>query len=95
MSFFKSLIVVILKLFFSPRINSTFLLLFKYKLASSVIFKLLVLYKVNNYYDPESEISISWKDPILNLPWPMKEEDIILAKKDSDAISFDELDIKF
>ena len=55
----------------------------------------MVLYKVNNYYDPESEISISWNDPILNLPWPMKEEDIILAKKDSEAISFSELDIKF
>ena len=55
----------------------------------------MVLYKVNNYYDPESEISISWNDPILNLPWPMKEEDIILAKKDSEAISFNELDIKF
>ena len=55
----------------------------------------MVSYKVNNYYNPGSEISISWKDPALNLPWPMNEKDIILTKKDSEAPYLNQLNIDF
>ena len=44
-------------------------------------------YKCSNYYLPEDEGSIHWKDPDLNIKWPSNLE-IVVSKKDSKADSF-------
>lgn len=44
------------------------------------------LYKTTNYYHRESEGSISWNDPELNIPWPAK--NVLLSEKDQQAQSF-------
>jgi len=46
-----------------------------------------VFYKVTGFYEPESEISLMWNDPDLAIMWP-KVENIILSKKDRNALSF-------
>ena len=45
------------------------------------------VYKCTNYYDPNSEQSIKWDDPTLNINWPISVEPS-LSKKDSDAVNF-------
>ena len=42
-------------------------------------------YKCTNYYLPEDEGSIHWKDPDLNIKWPSNLE-IFVSKKDSKAL---------
>lgn len=42
----------------------------------------IVNYKCDNYYDPESEGSILWNDPQLNIDWRLAAEDILLSDKD-------------
>lgn len=44
-------------------------------------------YKCTNYYLPEDEGSIHWKDPDLNIKWPSNLE-IFVSQKDSKADSF-------
>jgi dTDP-4-dehydrorhamnose 3,5-epimerase len=42
-----------------------------------------LLYKTTDYYDPESERTIRWNDPSLNVPWPIKPGEIpTLSQKD-------------
>ena len=55
----------------------------------------LVTYKVNNYYSPKNEISISWKDPAMNITWPLTEDEITLADKDLNAASLYEHNLNF
>ncbi len=40
------------------------------------------LYKCDNYYQPESERGIYYKDAELNIDWGLPEEEIILSAKD-------------
>ena len=47
-----------------------------------------VVYKVDNYYTPDSEGSIRWNDLDLGIGWPV--DNPILSKKDSEAKSFRE-----
>lgn len=47
-----------------------------------------VYYKCTNYRDEKSELTIDWKDPELNIPWPIKNP--ILSKKDQTGISLKE-----
>lgn len=47
-----------------------------------------VLYKMDNYYAPESEGSIKWDDRDLGIDWPV--DNPILSEKDSKAKSFRE-----
>ena len=47
-----------------------------------------VVYKVDNYYAPDSEGSIRWNDPDLGIDWPMNNP--ILSEKDLKAKSFRE-----
>lgn len=47
----------------------------------------IVYYKVDNYYKPEFEGGISWKDPNINIDWELKkfgisEKDLIVSDKD-------------
>tara|TARA_B100000989_G_C19477884_1_gene443769 strand:+ start:523 stop:1056 length:534 start_codon:yes stop_codon:yes gene_type:complete len=42
----------------------------------------LVSYKVDNYYDPESEYGISYDDKYLNIDWGVNYNDIIISEKD-------------
>lgn len=45
-------------------------------------------YKVDNRYSPESECSIQWDDPFLNINWQLDPNEILLSKKDKDALPF-------
>ena len=49
------------------------------------------LYKTTNYYAPECERSISWKDPALRIEWPLTGEPLLSAK-DERAPSFAEVE---
>lgn len=46
-------------------------------------------YKVDNPYAPQSEASILFNDPTLNIHWPIKKEQIIMSEKDKAAVSFE------
>ncbi|MDH3322478.1 MAG: dTDP-4-dehydrorhamnose 3,5-epimerase [Flavobacteriaceae bacterium] len=50
-------------------------------------------YKCSNYYNTDSEASILWNDPDLNIDWGIKEP--ILAKKDELAQKFSTFDNPF
>lgn len=50
-------------------------------------------YKCDNFYAPESEESLAWNDPGLNILWPIK--DPILSKKDSEAKLFKDFNSPF
>ncbi|EFB2829980.1 MULTISPECIES: dTDP-4-dehydrorhamnose 3,5-epimerase [Escherichia] len=43
------------------------------------------LYKTTNYYMPSAEGCIRWDDPVLNIDWPMKANELILSDKDKNA----------
>lgn len=47
-----------------------------------------VLYKVDNYYDRESEGSVRFDDPELGIDWGIDGEKAILSEKDAAAPSF-------
>lgn len=47
-----------------------------------------VVYKVDNYYSPETEGTIRWNDPQVGINWPVS--DPIISKKDSEAPSLQE-----
>lgn len=47
------------------------------------------LYKCTDYYHPESEVSIKWDDPDLNIDWPLVDGAIpSLSNKDESGVSF-------
>jgi len=48
-------------------------------LSEKVIFQ----YKCDKYYCPESEGSIRWNDPDLNIDWKLDSQNIILSEKDT------------
>lgn len=41
-----------------------------------------VLYKVTDYYAPQSDSGIAWDDPALGIAWPVRAEEAILSEKD-------------
>lgn len=53
-----------------------------------------VVYKIDNYYDPDSEGGIKWNDQDLNIDWPIK-DDPIISEKDANAKSFKEFVDKY
>jgi dTDP-4-dehydrorhamnose 3,5-epimerase len=48
-----------------------------------------LVYKVSNYFDPENEMTFSYKDPEVNIKWPVKSP--IVSEKDKNAPSFDKV----
>ncbi|MDD2474534.1 MAG: dTDP-4-dehydrorhamnose 3,5-epimerase [Dysgonamonadaceae bacterium] len=42
----------------------------------------IVQYKCDNYYHPQSEGSLLWNDPVLNIDWQLPLSDITLSEKD-------------
>lgn len=48
------------------------------------------VYKVDNVYAPQAEVSIRWDDPKLNIEWPIESDKLILSEKDLRGLSFDE-----
>ena len=48
----------------------------------------LFLYKVDNTYNPEMEVTINCFDSDINIPWPVKPSDVILSEKDKSGKSF-------
>ena len=53
-----------------------------------------IVYKCTDYYAPNSEGSIRWNDPSINIEWPLS-EDIILNKKDAIAPLLKDLETPF
>ena len=49
---------------------------------------MIMLYKVDSKYNPNSDSQIKWNDPDLNIDWPSKPT--IISKKDQNAKSFKE-----
>ena len=43
----------------------------------------ILSYKVDNYYNPDSESGIIWNDPDLNIDWKIKKNKITVSEKDS------------
>lgn len=42
----------------------------------------LVSYKVDNYYEPESESGVFWDDPNLKIDWGIEKNELIISEKD-------------
>ena len=45
----------------------------------------IVQYKCDNYYHPETEGSLRWNDPTLNIDWKIPHSEIILSEKDKNS----------
>ena len=50
-----------------------------------------VLYKLTNFWDPESERSIRWNDRTISIKWPKVNNNLEVSAKDSKASLFHEL----
>jgi dTDP-4-dehydrorhamnose 3,5-epimerase len=51
-----------------------------------------VLYKITDYWYPEHERTLLWKDPSLNIAWPIEDEPR-LAPKDMNGKPFSEIEV--
>ena len=49
---------------------------------------MIMLYKVDNFFNPESDSAIKWDDPDLNIKWPITPK--VVSEKDKNAKSFKE-----
>jgi dTDP-4-dehydrorhamnose 3,5-epimerase len=56
-------------------------------LSKSAIFS----YKVDNYYNPDSECGILWSDLDLNIDWKINKNEIIVSEKDKNLPTFNEI----
>lgn len=52
-----------------------------------------VLYKTTNYYAPHHERTILWKDPDLDIAWPLNGQDPVLSTKDQQGDRFVEAEV--
>ena len=50
----------------------------------------ILSYKVDNYYNPESESGIIWNDPDLNIDWKINKNEILISKKDKKLSLFND-----
>ena len=49
---------------------------------------MIMLYKVDNCYNPEADSQIRWDDPDINIDWPIQPS--VISEKDKNAKSFQE-----
>lgn len=49
-------------------------------------------YKVDNDYDPESEVTMAYNDADLNIKWMVLEKGYILSEKDKKGLSFKDVE---
>ena len=56
-------------------------------LSKSAIFS----YKVDNYYNPDSESGVLWSDLDLNIDWKINKNEIIVSEKDKNLPIFNEI----
>ena len=56
-------------------------------LSKSAIFS----YKVDNYYNPDSESGILWSDLDLNIDWKINKNEIIVSEKDKSLPTFNKI----
>lgn len=54
-----------------------------------------VTYKVDAYYDRDSDGSVLWNDPALAIDWGVSEDQVILSEKDAGAVSWADFDSPF
>ena len=47
-----------------------------------------ILYKTDNIYSPENQITLKWDDPTVNIQWPIDKNSAIISDRDKKAISF-------
>ena len=45
-------------------------------------------YKIDNYYNPDSESGILWSDPDLKIDWKIPKYEIIISEKDTKLSTF-------
>ena len=50
-----------------------------------------VLYKVDNYYNKESDSGIIWNDSFLNIDWPKLNNPFLISHKDKNLNFFNSL----
>lgn len=50
-----------------------------------------VIYKVTNYYAPQCDRGLYWRDPQLGIEWPVSEEEAVLSDKDKRQPRFGDL----
>lgn len=50
-------------------------------------------YKVDNQYAPQSEASIRFDDPDINIEWPIKAEEMLLSAKDLKAVCLKDAEV--
>ena len=48
----------------------------------------ILIYKVDNYYNPQFESGILWNDPYLNIDWKLKKTEVIISEKDQKLSTF-------
>ena len=48
-------------------------------------------YKVDNYYNPDSESGVLWSDLDLNIDWKINKNEIIVSEKDKNLPTFNEI----
>jgi dTDP-4-dehydrorhamnose 3,5-epimerase len=41
-----------------------------------------VVYKVTDYYAPDHDFGLNWRDPALGIDWPVSEAEAILSEKE-------------
>jgi len=52
-------------------------------------------YKVDNYYNPDSESGILWNDPDLKIDWKIPKDEIIISEKDNNLPTFNNINNPF
>ena len=52
-------------------------------------------YKVDNYYNPDSESGILWNDPDLKIDWKINKNKIIVSQKDKSLPTFNNVNNPF
>jgi dTDP-4-dehydrorhamnose 3,5-epimerase len=57
--------------------------------------KAIVFYKCDNFYHPESERGINYRDPFLNIDWKTEPEKAIVSAKDKVLPDFKDADMNF